>query len=227
MIDFQIVNAQTLLPVQSVAPIRGFLPFSVVILGTNLDRTTQVLFNNVEAPSFIVMSKTRLIAQIPVSQVGQPFKSIQVLGDSLLSTSGSALLSLLLTNPPREVSGLSRLVQSWVMIFLTTPGSDVFNPQSGGGGAAIIGRTTDASGSGVAADLANAITNTKNELLRVQSQYPGIPLTEKLLSSNLEAVSFDQSSGTLVANVSLQNMLAQSAQVSLSSSTISTPTSSS
>jgi hypothetical protein len=215
MFDFQIVTAKTLLPVQSVAPIRGFLPLSVVVLGTNLDRTTQVLFNGVAAPDFIVMTKSRLIVQIPQSQIGKPFVSLQVLGDSLLAASGTASLTLTLTNPPIKISGLSRLVQAWVMVFLTTPGSDVFNPQSGGGGAAIIGRTTDRQGTGVAADLGQAILRTKSELTKVQAQNPSIPLDEKLLSSNLESIAFDSSSGTLLAQVSLQNMLGQNAQVSL------------
>lgn len=216
MIDFQIVTASTLLPVQSVAPIRGFLPLSVVVLGTNLNRTTGVIYNGVQAPDFIIMTASRLIVQIPQSQIGRPFVSIQVLGDSLLAASSTAALALQLTNPPRVVSGLSRLVQSWVMVFLTTPGSSVFQPQSGGGGAAIIGRTTDRKGTGVAADLAHAVSRTQSELLQVQSQTPNIPLDEKLLSSSLESVSFDSTTGSLVGQVSLQNMLGQNAQVSLS-----------
>jgi hypothetical protein len=219
MIDFQIVAAQTSLPVQSVAPIRGFVPLSVVVLGTNLDQTSSVLFNGVESPDFIVVSKSRLIVQVPASQIGKGFTSITALGTSLLASSGTAVLSLQLVNPIKEVSGLSRLVQSFVISFLTTPGSDVFNPSSGGGGNAIIGRTTDKQGTGVAADLANALTRTKNELTQVQAQQPNLPLDEKLLSVNLDSIAFDSSTGALMARVSLSNMLGQNAQVSLSGAT--------
>jgi hypothetical protein len=215
VIDFQIVTAVTQLQVQSIAPIRNFLPASIVVLGTNLDRATQVFYNGIQAPEFIPVTQSRLIVRIPTSQIGKKFNGISVLGDSLLATSGTAALSLNIANPLRLVEGLSRLVQAWVMVFLTTPGSDVFNPQSGGGARAIIGRTTDRRGSGVSADLANSIMRTKSELNRVQANNPNIPLSEKLLNSSLEALAFDSNTGSLLAQVSIQNMLGQAAQVSL------------
>ncbi len=219
MNDFQIVTAKTLLQVQSISPIRGFLPISAVVLGFNFDRATEVIYNGVSTTEFIVQSKTRLIVKIPPNQVGQPFKSVQVIGDSLLATSGTAMLSLGLSNPLRKVYGLSRLVQSFVVVFLTTPGSDVFSPQSGGGGKAIIGRTTDRRGTGVSADLAQAISATSTELTTLQSKQPNIPLSEKLLSASLQALSFDEANSTLLAQVALQNMMGQNAQVSFSGAT--------
>ena len=182
MIDFQVVSAKTQLPVQSVSPIRGFQPLSIVVLGTNLNQATEVLFNGVVSPDFIVMSSTRLIVQIPDSQVGQAFKSLQVLGTSLLASSNAVKLELALSNPPSEIGGLSRLTQTWIMEFLTTPGTSVFSPNAGGGGKSLIGRNTDNKGHGISADFAAAITRTNTRITKAQSQYPTIPLTEKLLA---------------------------------------------
>lgn len=101
------------------------------------------------------------------------------------------------------------------MIFMSTPGSDIFNPTSGGGGAALVGRSTSSDGSSVASALAMAVDRTKNELMVQQSKYPGLPLSERLLSAYLESVSFDKASSTIYARVSLQNMLGNSAEVSI------------
>lgn len=213
MIDFQIVSAKILLTVQSVAPIRGFLPPSIVAVGAGFDQATEVLYNEVAVTEFIVNSPTRMIVRIPESQVGKAFRTLRVLSSTFV-TKKDALLYLGLGRPVQKTSGLERLVQAWTMVFLTTPGSDIFDPQSGGGAQAIIGRTTDRKGKGVAADLAHAIDRTKTELLRLQAQYPNLPLDEKILNSSLASLSFDPKTTTLMARVELSNMLGQSAEVS-------------
>ena len=94
----------------------------------------------------------------------------------------------------------------------------MFSPNAGGGGKSLIGRNTDNKGHGISADFAAAITRTNTRITKAQSQYPTIPLTEKLLSSNLQSVFFDPTNG-LFAQVNVQNMLAQSASISLNSAT--------
>lgn len=213
MQDFQIVSAKIFLPVQSVAPIRGFLPVAVVVIGENFDQATEVHYNNLLVTEFIIQNATRMIVRVPDSQINKVFNSLEVLSNTF-ATKKDALLYFGLEKPVRVAAGLERLVQAWVMVFLTTPGSDIFDPQSGGGAQAIIGRTTDRNGKGVAADLAYSIDRTKNELLRLQSKYPNLPLEEKILSSNLESMNFEDATTTLFARVTLRNMLGQSAQVS-------------
>ena len=213
MIDFQIVTAKVILPVQSFAPIRGFLPVSIVVTGSDFDKTTEVFYNDVQVSEFIVNSPTRMIVRVPDSQVGKAFQSIKVLSTAL-ATKKDALLSFGIGRPQSTTSGLERLVQAWAMVFLTTPGSDVFDLQSGGGAQAILGRNTDRVGTGVAADLAHAIERTKTELLRLQSKYPNLPLDEKILNSSLAALSFDSNTTTLFARVELSNMMGQAAEVS-------------
>lgn len=213
MIDFQIVSAKLLLTVQSVSPIRGFLPPSIVAVGVGFDQATEVYYNDIQVEEFIINSPTRMIVRIPESQVGKSFRSLRVLS-SAFATKKDAVLYLGLGRPVRTTSGLERLVQAWTMVFLTTPGSDIFDPQSGGGALSIIGRTTDRHGKGVSADLAQSIDRTKTELLRLQSQYPNLPLDEKILDSSLASLSFDPNTTTLLARVELANMLGQSAEVS-------------
>src|SRR5437016_1346329 len=142
MKDFRIVHARVILNVYSIAPIRGFVPPSIVAIGQDLNTTTEILYNGITVTEFVISSSTRLIIRIPPSQVGKDLLDFQVYSDRPKLT-GEAALVLALSKPPQPISGIDRLVQSWMMLFLTTPGSDVFTPNSGGGAQSIIGSRTD------------------------------------------------------------------------------------
>lgn len=214
MRDFRIVSARILLKVHSVAPIRNFFPPSVIVLGDDLDLTSEVLYNGVTVLEFFKSSSSRLVVRIPDSQVGKSFDSIQVFS-SVAIAKRDAVLSLAVRHPVESIQGLDRMIQCWVMIFMTTPGSDVFTPKSGGGGQAIIGRNTDRTGKGVAADLTLAIDRTKTELAQLQAKRGNLPLSEKILSCTLDSTQFDQVTATLSAQVTLKNMLGNQAEVAV------------
>lgn len=214
MRDFSIVSAKTILRVTSVAPIRGFLPLSVIVLGEKFDLTKEVLYNDILAEEFIIASASRLIVRVPPSQVGKELTSIKVLSTVSVS-GGSAGVVTELSRPIHTVSGIDRLIQAWIMIFLSNPGSDVFSPQSGGGARSLIGRSTDRKSKSVAADLALAIEKTSSEIKRLQAQNLRVPLEEKLLSGDLETLSFDEATTVLSAKVSIKNMIGSTAEISL------------
>lgn len=214
MKDFSIISARILLKVHSLSPIRGFNPVSVVVLGEKLNLTQEVFYNGIKVTEFAVSSPSRLIVRVPTSQIGKDLSDIRIFSSANVAKA-SATLSFELMRPLKSVEGIERLIQSWMMIFFTTPGSDVFNPKSGGGVRAIVGKATDHKGKGVSADLALAIERTKNELLALQSKNPRIPLSEKLLSASLSGLNFDDSTTTLVATVALKNMLGDQAEVSV------------
>lgn len=214
MKDIRIVRAQAILQVYSFSPIRGFVPASIVVLGKDLNKTTEILINGVVATEFFIQSASRMIVKIPVVQVGQTISNLMVLSDVPL-TQKDALLAFRLDKPPQVVEGIDRLIQSWLMIFLSTPGSDIFSPRSGGGALEIIGRSTDSSGKGAAADLAAAIERTNSELLRLQSQDRKIPPSEKLLSSSLVSMSFNPNTTALSARVEIRNQLLDGSVVGL------------
>lgn len=214
MKDIRIVSARHLLKVHSIAPIRGFLPPSIVVLGYELDKASEVFYNEIQTTEFIIQSSSRLVVRIPEPAVGKDFTSIKVLS-SVQASKKNAEISFKLNNPLQSVSGIDRLIQSWLLVFLTTPGSDVFDKQSGGGAQSLIGKTTDRSGKGVSADLALAIERTNSQIIKKQSVAKSVPLSEKLLSSSLDQIVFDSTTGTLSARVSIQNMVGEQAELSV------------
>lgn len=214
MIDLRIVQARVLLKVTSVAPIRSFVPPSIVVVGVDLNLTQSVLYNNIEADDFIINSPSRLIVKIPVSQVGKEFRDLKVFSTVVKSgLSASVILGLL--PPLSKVQGVERLAQSWFMVWNSNPNTDVFSPSSGGGGRALIGRNTDVQGTSIGADLQLSVEKTNTEIQQLQASLPNIPLDEKFLSGTIQQIQFSSSTGTLSAQLAIMNVLGQMAGLNL------------
>jgi hypothetical protein len=214
MKDLRVVTARAVLPIQSVAPVRGFYPPSLLVQGKNLAQTTEVEVNGILAKEFIIQSATNLIVRIPETQVGQVLTSIKAYAQISPSVDKAAL-NLGVIRPIKFISGIDRLVQAWLLLFFSSPGTDIFSPNSGGGARSLIGKTTDAGHQSVAADLALCIDRTKMELMKLQANAPYLPMEERLMSSSLVGVNFNRESSTLFADVSLISMAGTAAQLSL------------
>jgi hypothetical protein len=214
MKDFKILTAKILLKINTVVPVRNFLPPAIMVTGEDLNKLDQIYYNEVLAEDYIITSSSRLVVAVPESQIGKDLFSLKIISTVPVPFK-DADLTLELGGPLRSISGIERLIQSWLLIFMTNPGSDIFSPDSGGGGRSIIGKPTDSLHKSVSADLTLAIERAKSELLRLQSKYPRVPPSEKLLSASLENIAFNQSTGILSARVSITNMIGQSGEVSV------------
>jgi hypothetical protein len=213
VIDLRVINTKTILPQHSVAPIRGFLPPSVIVLGDRMSLAQEVEYNGILVDEFVVADPTRLIVRIPQSQVGRPLDSLRVFSSVSLAKQ-DATVTFGLTSPTKMLEGIDRLVQSFLMIFLSTPGSDIFSPDGGGGVLSLVGRSTNNGQNSIAADISLAIGSTKQEMLAQQSKTSGIPMSERLLSCDLDSVSFRGDPTSVAIQVSISNMTGDSAQVS-------------
>lgn len=211
MLDFKIIYARHKLRVRTVAPVRNFLPPSLIVTGFDLDKTSEIFFNGIKTPEFAILSSTRVIARIPDAVVGKELKDLSLFS-TVQASKRDALVQLKL-NSMASASGIERLIQTWILVFMTNPGSDVFQKNSGGGGPSIIGRTTDDQGTGVLADLTLAINRTKSEILKKQSEITRIPLEERLSKAEIGNIKFDKSAGALSAVVTLTNMAGDNAEV--------------
>lgn len=214
MIDIRVVQAQAALRISSIAPIREFSPPSVLVVGEALQNTDSVFYNGVEAKEFFIAADTRLIVKIPPSQVGRPLASLTAFSASPLSGS-DAVVSFGIPRLGRSVSGMSKLVQDFLLIFMTTPGSDVFDQNAGGGAMAIIGQPATGGDGSATAKLALAVDRSRQQLLRLQAKYPRIPTDERLMAASLANVSFSPTTTTVSATVYLQNMAGDASSINL------------
>lgn len=213
MRDIKVISAKAILPVRQVVPVRGFVPISVLVTGDSLDKTSEVFYNGAQVEQFLIQSSNRLLVRVPKDQIGRPLTSV-VAYSSVPTQFSNASLSFAVPTPVRNVSGVDRMVQSFLLVLMTTPGSDIFSKGSGGGVRQFVGRSTS-KGASASSDIALSVERTKSEILREQAKYPSIPLDERLLSAALDSVFFDKESSALYAKISLQNMLGQGAEVNI------------
>lgn len=197
--------------VTAIAPIRGFRPTSIIATGCGLGRAAEVFYNGTFVEEFIVDSADRLIIRVPESQIGKNITELRAYSDG--PKPGEAIsVSLELVGPLKVVQGIERLVQSWLIVFYSTPGTSIFHKNSGGGARAIVGRTSTTKGSSVSADLAIAVEATQSEILRSQAVNKRIPPSERLLSSKLSSVIFDPKSTSISGRVSMVSILGENAE---------------
>lgn len=215
MIDLKILLIRDILVIQSVEYAKNFSPLSLIIQGEHFDQATQVLVNDIAAPEFIVLSPSRLMAQVPTSERSSVLSKLQVLADKP-SMNRSSLLSFDVGGSIKGIKGIERLVQVFIKLILQTPGSDKFNPSEGGGLLSVIGRNISRSDTkGVQATIVGAVGRARDQILAKQGRNHRIPSDERLLSAITEAVGYDPSTTTVSARVALAAVSGRTAVANL------------
>lgn len=202
MFDLKILTIRDNLLVSGVVFAQNISPLSIVVTGENFDQASKILINGVESPEHVIVSATRLIAQVPDSERANLLTKIVVLADTP-SAKRSSILSFE-AGEIKGLQGLERLVQLFCKILIQTPGSDRFDPNKGGGLLSLIGLNVSKRDTKLLqASVVGAVGRTKEQILAAQAKNRRIPSSERLLSAAITAVGFDSSTATLTARVSI------------------------
>jgi hypothetical protein len=213
-VDFQVVYPQQAIILNQVNILPG-PPRVVNVLGSDFRSVDEVLINKIASPSVIVLSKTRLVAQVPDSLLDQRILTITVLSRRL-TLSAKSVLRFRIGKTPGKVSGVLRLVQKFLKLLLTTPGSDIFNRQAGGGALRGIGQTFGAEeGGNILNNLVIAIDTTSRQIVALQSRNPSLPREERLLSAKILRAGFNKEEGALDVAVEITNQAGSAATANL------------
>lgn len=214
--DIQIIRLLDVLDVNTVSILQGVVPRSVEILGRDFRNIEQVLLNGFEAPEFIVMSQTKLLAEVPAEIATESIRDVFVLSNTLTFTDRS-LVEFTFGTRPRAVTGILRLMQTFIRILFRTPGSNVFKKRLGGGLRKQIGSTIS-QGQGrsrVAGEVSIAITRTRQQIINVQAPDRSIPPSERLAGAELTGLTVDPPNGQLLMTVVLTSHSGQRAAATL------------
>ena len=93
-------------------------------------------------------------------------------------------------NPPKQISGLNKLIQIIVLAIYNDPGRSVFNPDKGSGLPSLIGANVGASdNSEVLSLISERLEKIREEIIEEQSGLEFEDLEEKL--SDLQVVNID------------------------------------
>lgn len=210
-IDFQVCFPQEVINLSNVRVAPNVAVRTLDILGDDFSSVSQVLINQVASPSVVILSRTRLLAQVPTALLLQQISSVQVIANRLMLTSRS-YITFQVGPQPSKVRGILRLVQLFLKIMFTTPGSDIFAPNTGAAALKNLGKTFGESQTGsIVSDFVVSVTTAQKQIIAVQSRDASIPRDERLLSAVVTKASFNQQSSALIVSVELTSQAGRSA----------------
>lgn len=214
-VDFQVCFPQQAVPLSSVTTLYGVQPRSLNIIGQDFRSIDSVLINDLASPDVVILSKTRLLAQVPPTLQNVTLTSVTVISRSL-TVSAKSVIKFRIGTASSKVSGILRLVQVFLKLLLTTPGRDIFAPRIGGSALKDLGLTFGADqGGNIVSDFIVSVDTARKQLTTLQSRDPTIPRNERLLAATVTAAAYNRAEAALVVAVELTSQAGQSATANI------------
>ena len=209
-VDLQIVFPQESIRINAVSGVPGSTTV-IDVLGDDFSSVDSVLVNDIEAPSYYVVSRTRMFVTLPSLVPAGTVQSVAVTSSRLTITNQS-LMKFRISRVPSKVSGILRLVQLFTKVLFTTPGSDIFNRRMGGGGMRSIGRNfSKAESGGIISDFVVSVDNTTRQIVTIQGRQPQLPADERLLAARVTTARFSSQEAALVVAVEVTSQAGRAA----------------
>jgi phage baseplate assembly protein W len=174
----------------------------VQITGAGFIDVANVLINGYRSPEFIVDTSQRIFAAVPTAVAGQIITDIQVLLLSPLAGTENAVI-LDIGGGNGRIEGSAKLVQTFVKMLLTTPGSNIFSPQLGGGLLQLSGDNMATPTGSIESEARAAISRTEAQIKALHTSTPRLSDSEKLRSVNITSVNVDVDTSTLSIRLEL------------------------
>jgi hypothetical protein len=212
--DIQVTYPQQLIKISSVTLLDEEVP-TLEIIGDDFSAVDEVLLNDIQSPEVVILSKTRLTAVIPEEVRGQQIVNVVVVSYRTVFSQGS-VVSFRVGGTNRKTSGISRLVQLFLKVLLSTPGSDIFNKTLGGGALRNVGKSFSRTNSGsIVSDFVISVDTTVKQIIAAQARQPRLPRDERLLSAKVTSARFDAEQTALVVSIELYSQAGTSATANI------------
>jgi hypothetical protein len=210
-VDFQVAFPQELVQVSQVKPVPGLPVRTLDIYGEDFRAVEDVLMNQMSVPSFVVLSKSRLLAEVPTPLVHSTITSISVLSRKL-SVSPRSYIRFNIGRTPSKTRGILKLMQLFLKVLLTTPGSDIFAPKAGGGALSHLGQSVGTNeGSDVVAGIIVSVDSAARQIIQVQGRNQSIPPDERLMSAKVLSAGFNKNETAILVGIELTSQAGRSA----------------
>ena len=188
-VQLEVVKYRDLIMVTSIPRILPDIsPTTIEVKGEDFSSVSSVIINSVPSPEFIIVNKHTMWVQLPdAAQSG--ISTIEVLSSKLTRTAVASKVLFQIGNDTRTVEGLPKLIQLFTKWLLQGPGSDIYNPDRGGGLQAIVGKINSTRDmKAVTASITSAVTRTVSQIRNSQVNQTRLPLSERLLSATLQDI---------------------------------------
>lgn len=192
-------------------PVPGLPVRTLEIIGDDFRSADEVLMNEVPSPSFIIITKNRLIAEVPQALKDSTISSISVLSKKLTVTPRS-VIRFRIGRTPSKVRGILRLLQLFLRILFQTPGTDIFAPKLGGGALVHLGQSVSVEeGTDIVGDFIVSVDNTVRQIIQIQSRDQSIPPDERMLTARVSSAGFNKNETALIASIEVVSQAGRSA----------------
>ena len=210
-VDFQVAFPQETVKISQVKPVPGLPVRTLDIYGEDFRSVEDVLMNQVSVPSFVVLGKTRLLAEVPQPLVNLTITSIMVLSRKLL-ISPRSYIRFNIGRTPSKTRGILKLMQLFLKMLLTTPGTDIFAPKAGGGAMVHLGQSVGTNeGSDVVAGIIVSVDSTARQIVQIQGRNQSIPPDERLLTAKVLSAGFNKNETAILVGIELTSQAGRSA----------------
>jgi hypothetical protein len=215
MFDFQVCEPRAAIPVAAVRYVLGLPIRTLDITGEDFRSVDEVLVNQIPSPDVMVMSKTRLLAQVPDALSRQTITSVSVISSQLTVTERS-FIDFRISRTPGKVSGILRLMQLFLKTLFTTPGSDIFSPKRGGGGLSALGQNFGLDqGGDIVSSFIVSVDNTTRQIIQVQGRQPSVRADERLLTARVTNAGYSKTETALLATIEILSQAGRAATARL------------
>lgn len=182
----EVIKYRDIIPVTAIPRfVSGMESATLEVTGEDFSSVEKVFVNDILVKEFMVINKNTMWIVLPDAALGG-ISTIEVISGDFTRTAAASKISFEFGTHTRKISGMLKLVQLFTKWLLTTPGTDIFNPRSGGGVLSLIGKiATTRNMDSVITSITQAVNNTAEQIRVVQTRVPRLPPDERLLSADL------------------------------------------
>lgn len=200
-VDFQVAFPQETVKVSLVRTVPGLAVRTLDIQGDDFRAVDEVLMNEVPSPSFVVLTKNRMLAEVPPVLVSSTISSVSVLSRRLTVTPRS-YIRFRIGRVPSKTRGTLRLMQLFLRLLFQTPGTDIFAPKLGGGALVHIGQSVSIeNGTDLVGDFIVSVDSTVRQIIQIQSRDQSIPPDERLLTAKVLSAGFNKNETAIITSI--------------------------
>lgn len=213
MDGLQVVKVVDAVPIRKVDLV-SMSPVTLRVEGQDFRSVSSVRVNRQTLVSYMVLSDTVMDLELPDRLERAPVQSIDVYSDSLTCTEKSRF-EFELGDRPRKVSGILKLLQRFVKVLLTTPGTNIFRPVEGGGLLQLTGMVIDPTVPGpFSSHVLSSVQRTKRQFV-VGQAFQSLPLEEKLQDARVLGMHYDKQTTAFAVRILVSNMVGSQAAAKL------------
>ena len=187
-------------------------PPIISITAQGLGQARSIFINELPC-RFEVESTTTAFVEVPQSVVKTGITSISAEATGPVAATGEVAVSFSFEELATTVTGISALVQRFLKILVTTKGTNFHAEDEGGG---LLGMVALADGEKLAEGmLVDAVTNTET-YLKEDPKFVDLDPSERLLSAEVLASSWDRNSQTASISIQITNQLGETLETGVS-----------